>query len=68
MVIALSAVVYHVTKVVFGEPAEQAPAPAFPVTYLGALVVSFVPVLALGFSLPAGLQHLLRLAAAAMGR
>lgn len=68
MVGAFCAVLYHVTRMVFGKSSETAPPPPFPRSYALALLVVLLPVLALGVTLPAPVEHLLRLAAAALGR
>jgi hydrogenase-4 component F len=65
---AFCAVLYHVTRMVFGKSAETGPAPPFPRSYALALVAVFLPVLAFGVGLPAPVEHLLRLAATALGR
>jgi len=68
MVGAFCAVLYHVTRMVFGKATASGPVPAFPRSYALALFVAFVPVVLLGVSLPAPVEHLLRLAATALAR
>lgn len=68
MVGAFCAVLYHVTRMVFGRASATGPLPAFPRSYALALFVAFVPVVLLGVSLPASVEHLLRLAAMALAR
>ncbi|OYV66369.1 MAG: hypothetical protein B7Z74_11240 [Deltaproteobacteria bacterium 21-66-5] len=64
----LCAVLYRVTRMVFGRASATGPLPAFPRSYALALFVAFVPVVLLGVSLPASVEHLLRLAAMALAR
>ncbi len=68
MVMAFSAVLYHIVRIVFGEPTGEGPVPSFPKTFALTLAISLAPVLVLGMSLPAGVQQLMRLAAATLGR
>lgn len=68
MVGAFCAVLYHVSRMVFGKAGQSAPPPPFPKSYALALLAAFLPVLALGVGLPSSVQHLLHLAAAALGR
>ncbi len=68
MVGAFTAVLYHVSRMVFGKADPARSAFTLPRSYALALAVAFVPVVALGVSFPAVVQRLLRLAATALAR
>lgn len=66
IVLAFISILYHVGRIVFGEP-EAAPRTKLPRTCIVALAMSFVPMLVFGFYLPPPLQMLIDHAAALLG-
>jgi hydrogenase-4 component F len=68
VVIAFFAIMAHVNRMVFGRPAMHPTRAGLPAACLVALVVTAIPVIALGLYTPHPLNALLHLAAAALGR
>ncbi len=76
IVIGFAAIMRHATRMTFGKEVDMAEAPvgrpwsagAAPAACLTALVITAIPLVALGLCMPAGLAGLLNLAGTAMGR
>ena len=67
LVLAFIAIVSQIGRIVFGEPAADAPRAKLPATSLAALAIAFVPMFVFGFYLPPPLADLIRHAAALLG-
>jgi hydrogenase-4 component F len=67
IVIAFCAIMFHINRMVFGSPFEDATASNLPLTCKVTLALAAVPLVAIGIYVPTALQDLLRAAAIAMG-
>jgi hydrogenase-4 component F len=67
IVIAFCAVMFHVNRMVFGEPTAGSAVLATPASCRISLALAAIPLLAIGLYVPTPLQDLLRAAALAMG-
>lgn len=68
VVIAFCAVMFHVNRMVFGEPPHAAGLPkAVPLSCKLTLILAAIPLVAIGLYIPGPLQTLLKAAASAMG-
>ena len=70
IVIAFCALMFHINRMVFGNPAPELvkPTPTLPLPMIISLVLAVIPVVLLGFYLPTTLNKLLLQAAASLGR
>jgi len=66
IVVAFCAVLYHINRMTFGVPDNASPLPS-PWTCRATLVLAAIPLVVFGLYIPAPLQHLLQIAAGAMG-
>ncbi|MBS0315723.1 MAG: hypothetical protein JSR49_01205, partial [Proteobacteria bacterium] len=67
VVLAFIAILYQIGRIVFGEPAQDAPRTKLPATSVAALAIAFVPMFVFGFYLPLPLAALIHRAAALLG-
>lgn len=67
VVLAFIAILYQIGRIVFGEPAADAPRVKLPKTSLAAMAIAFAPMFVFGFYLPPPLKDLVRHAAALLG-
>lgn len=67
VVLAFIAILYQIGRIVFGEPAQDAPRTKLPATSVAALAIAFVPMFVFGFYLPPPLAALIHRAAALLG-
>jgi len=68
IVIGFCAIMFHVSRMVFGRPMDRSERSALPTSYVTALAVAAVPVCLFGLYIPGPLLDLLRLAATSLGR
>jgi hydrogenase-4 component F len=67
VVVAFCAVMYHINLMVFGLPDREPPAIVIPASCKVTLALASVPLLLIGIYVPTPLEHLLQVAATAMG-
>jgi hydrogenase-4 component F len=67
VVVAFCAVMYHINRMVFGLPDRDQPAVVMPASCKATLALAAVPLLLIGIYVPTPVQHLLQVAATAMG-
>jgi hydrogenase-4 component F len=67
VVVAFCAVMYHINLMAFGLPDRDQPAVVIPASCKATLALAAVPLLLIGIYVPTPLEHLLQVAATAMG-